>query len=89
MFLLHIIFITASDPHFPVAAAFKYFIKLSVGGGSTISDDLKGGEHMTPEHWKLKLLEYGIFIFIFIYLFIFYFHPILFFLPLSLVSRNA
>ena len=82
MFLLHIIFITASDPHFPVAAAFKYFIKLSVGGGSTISDDLKGGEHMTPEHWKLKLLEYGIFI-------LFYFHPILIFLPLSLVSRNA
>ena len=83
MFLLHIIFITASDPHFTVAAAFKYFIKLSVGGGggSTISDDLKGGEHMTPEHWKLKLLEYGIFIF--------YFHPILIFLPLSLVSRNA
>ena len=40
---------------------------------------------MTPEHWKLKLLEYGIFIFIFI----FYFHPILIFLPLSLVSRNA
>ena len=39
---------------------------------------------MTPEHWKLKLLEYDMF-----FIFIFYFHSILIFLLLSLVSRNA